>query len=232
MVHALGSSSWGGSPASSLHDLLARLDANRIAAGAGTVALNIALLMLLLVPLAAPPWQPQVTPEPEIRWIPRDPPKPVVPVVVPVTKPAVLSKPTPVTVPPLRIDPQPLVDAQLGDLTLPPLPPIETAEPGGESLGSIDPPPSGMQLQYAAAPPPAYPREALREGLRGTVLLQVLVDTDGRPLQVDIARSSGHRTLDRTAQRHVLARWRFRPALQDGRPVQAIGLVPIEFSLD
>ncbi|MBA2238954.1 MAG: energy transducer TonB, partial [Lysobacter sp.] len=64
-----------------------------------------------------------------------------------------------------------------------------------------------------------------------TVLLQVLVDTDGKPLQVEVARSSGHRSLDRAARRHVLARWMFRPAIQDGRPVQAIGLVPVEFAL-
>jgi protein TonB len=30
----------------------------------------------------------------------------------------------------------------------------------------------------------------------------------------------------------VLARWKFRPAQQAGRPVQAIGRVPVEFRLD
>ena len=61
--------------------------------------------------------------------------------------------------------------------------------------------------------------------------LRILVDVDGRPLQVQVERSSGHRSLDREAVRHVQQRWRFEPATRDGRPVQAWGLVPIDFSL-
>jgi protein TonB len=65
----------------------------------------------------------------------------------------------------------------------------------------------------------------------GTVLLEVLVDVDGRPLRVDVRRSSGHRQLDDAAREQVLARWRFRPAMRDGRAIQAIGLVPVNFML-
>jgi protein TonB len=90
----------------------------------------------------------------------------------------------------------------------------------------------GVQLEYASAPAPAYPRDALREGAQGTVLLKVLVDIDGRPLEVQVARSSGHRSLDRAAREQVLRRWTFRPAMLDGRAVQAIGLVPVDFRLD
>ena len=81
------------------------------------------------------------------------------------------------------------------------------------------------------APSPPYPRDALIAGLQGTAPLQVLVDVDGRPLQVDIQKSSGHRKLDEEARRFVLKHWTFRPAMKDGQPVQAIGIVPIAFSL-
>ncbi len=64
------------------------------------------------------------------------------------------------------------------------------------------------------------------------MLLQVLVGIDGKPLDVTVARGSGHRQLDEAARRHVLKRWSFRPAMQDGQAVQALGLVPIDFSLD
>jgi periplasmic protein TonB len=97
-------------------------------------------------------------------------------------------------------------------------------------MAEIGPVP-GVRLEYADAPAPSYPRDALREGVEGTVMLQVLVDVDGRPLQVDVQRSSGDRRLDAAARRQVLQHWRFRPAMQDGRPVQAIGLVPIAFNL-
>ena len=67
--------------------------------------------------------------------------------------------------------------------------------------------------------------------LAGTVLLQVLVDVDGRPLDVTIARSSGHRELDEAARLQVLKRWSFQPATRDDTPIQAVGLVPVEFNL-
>ena len=70
-----------------------------------------------------------------------------------------------------------------------------------------------------------------RFGIEGTVMLRILVGTDGTPLQVDIERSSGSRGLDRAAREHVLKKWRFQPAMQDGVPVQAWGRVPIVFTL-
>ena len=211
--------------------LLARLSGERIAASASAITLNAAVLMLMLVPLAATRWLPETTSETEVIFLPRDPPPLVPPAPVPVTiRPIVPQTPTQ----PLRrqpfTPPAVVAAAEPGDIAVPH---DATTTDGGDTdlPPSIATPQSGAQLQYALAPPPPYPREALREGQRGTVLLQVLVDTDGRPLQVDVAQSSGHRSLDRAAQRHVLARWTFRPAVQDGRPVQAIGLVPVEFAL-
>src|SRR3546814_5817962 len=89
-----------------------------------------------------------------------------------------------------------------------------------------------MRLQYADAPSPPYPRAALRAGLQGTVMLQVLVDVDGRPLQVDDEHSSGHRVLDNAARRYVLQNWTFPPAMRAGRPAPAVGPVPTAYSLD
>src|SRR3546814_5623365 len=106
----------------------------------------------------------------------------------------------------------------------------ETVVPATDAgTGDIAPPAgpvAGVRLQYADAPSPPYPRAALRAGLQGTVMLQVLVDVDGRPLQVDVEHSSGHRVLDNAARRYVLQNWTFRPAMRGGRPVQAVGLVP------
>ena len=59
----------------------------------------------------------------------------------------------------------------------------------------------------------------------------MLVGVDGRPLQVDVRQGSGDRRLDAAAREQVLRHWRFRPAMREGRAVQAIGLVPIAFNL-
>ncbi|MDE2407031.1 MAG: energy transducer TonB, partial [Xanthomonadaceae bacterium] len=91
--------------------------------------------------------------------------------------------------------------------------------------------PVPLQLAYRQAPAPSYPRAALLHNLSGTVLLQVLVDENGHPLDVTVARSSGHRELDEAARLQVLKRWSFQPATRNGRAVQALGLVPIEFNL-
>src|SRR3546814_3176297 len=88
----------------------------------------------------------------------------------------------------------------------------ETVVPATDAgTGDIAPPAgpvAGVRLQYADAPSPPYPRAALRAGLQGTVMLQVLVDVDGRPLQVDVEHSSGYRVLDNAARRYVLQHWR------------------------
>ena len=96
------------------------------------------------------------------------------------------------------------------------------------SAGPIE----GVSLQYASAPAPAYTRDLIAQGVQGTVQLKVLVDVDGKPLQVDIHHSSGNRRLDEVARRHVLKTWRFAPAMRNGTAVQAIGIVPIDFRLD
>src|SRR3546814_16490860 len=87
----------------------------------------------------------------------------------------------------------------------------ETVVPATDAgTGDIAPPAgpvAGVRLQYADAPSPPYPRAALRAGLQGTVMLQVLVDVDGRPLQVDVEHSRGYRVLDNAPRRYVLQHW-------------------------
>ncbi len=205
-------------------------DGKRIAGLAIAILFNSALLMVLLVPMTAPPVPSPPDPTPVLRWItpaPVTPPAPPIP--VPVTKPHPQTKPQPAAQQrPQTYTEQPPVVLPQGDPMAIPLPPDNTGT--SESHGGSNPVP-GVRLEYADAPAPVYPREALRDGVEGTVLLQVLVDVDGRPLRVDVQHSSGDRRLDLAARKQILEHWRFRPAMQDGRAVQAIGLVPIAFNL-
>jgi len=207
-----------------------RLDVARIAAGAGAIALNVAVLLLLLIPAGMPSLVPEadriITIIPIIDRI-KPPVPPTRPEKVEVVKPekAVTRTPKPDIVQP--VTEQIVVDQgslQADEVTQP------TANDATIDIAPGNPV-AGVRLEYAEAPSPPYPREALLAGLQGTVLLQVLVDVDGRPLQVDIQKSSGHRKLDEEARRFVLKHWTFRPAMKNGQPVQAIGIVPIAFSL-
>jgi protein TonB len=210
-----------------------RIDFGRVLAIAAALVIHAIALLLLLMPLAAPQLAVAVKPyKPEIFFIER--PKPVEPVLVRVTKPQ-----------PVTRTPQPAATAPRPSIITPPAdqpiveggsePMVPATVSDGPADASVIAMPTGpiaaSHLEYVTAPPPKYPREAMREGAQGTVMLRVLVDTDGTPLEVSIDKSSGNKSLDREARQHVLKNWRFRPAMRDGVPVQAYGLVPIDFSL-
>ena len=79
-------------------------------------------------------------------------------------------------------------------------------------------------------PPPVYPRRSIRLEQEGTAFVQITVRADGNVQRVRLRTSSGHRRLDNAA---IMAarNGRFRPALQDGQPIDAIVVVPFEFKL-
>jgi len=83
---------------------------------------------------------------------------------------------------------------------------------------------------YRENPPPPYPGSARRRGVEGSVLLEVLVDSNGKVEQVKIFKSSGHRVLDRAALKAVGA-WVFEPGMIGDRPVGMWVRVPIRFEL-
>ena len=74
--------------------------------------------------------------------------------------------------------------------------------------------------------PPAYPVEAARMRMQGTVSLLIHVSARGLPLDVVVANSSGAAVLDHAA-RNAVRRWRFTPAQLRGNPVPFD--YPIEF---
>ncbi|MBP6750397.1 MAG: TonB family protein [Xanthomonadaceae bacterium] len=211
------------------------LDIGRIAGMAAAMTLNIAALMLLLVPVSAPMPTTRIDSEtPPPVWIERKKPqpKPDKPIEVRVVQPTTRLKPEIV-----RQPPTPQTVATQNDIVVPDG--TEYVEPQvverivDETIGPpIVPVQAASSLEYATAPPPPYPRDALMDGLQGTVYLKVLVDVDGKPLSVEIQRSSGHRKLDDAAKRQVLKRWKFRPAMLNGQAIQVYGIVPVHFSLE
>lgn len=213
----------------------AKLDANRIAGMAAAMTINIAALMLLLVPVSAPTPMTLIDAEiPDTEWIVRKKPepKPIEPEEVKVIHPTTpIPKQDTVKQPPT---PQASTNQDIivpsGTEYTPPQPTTETTFQETSLPQSTDPQPA-TRLEYASAPAPAYPRDAILDGLQGTVYLKVLVDVDGTPLSVEIQRSSGHRKLDDAARRQVLKKWKFRPAMQNGQAIQVYGIVPVDFSL-
>lgn len=202
-------------------------DRVRIAALSVAIAANLTVLVAALRPLAATtPSTVPVTPSTTIHWI--DPPKTAPP-------PPVLDvKPLPITAAPVvhhpvvpLLQPTPVVvpsDEPTTAVAVPAQPAVvPTTQPGTAA-------PMEATLAYRTAPL-TFPAQAIRSHMQGEVLLRVLVDEHGVPVQVLIDRSSGYALLDRSAREQVLANWRFEPAVVQGRHVRAWAKVPVKFAL-
>lgn len=211
------------------------LDAARILTMSATLAINLIAMGLLMMPLAMPP--PAPLDAPTIRHPARDIPRDQ-PVVVEIVKKAVT--PAPVTQP-IKLQTLAPPHNQATSIA------VIAAATGSEQVvdnvamedtgattdlgNAVSTAPAVMQLEYLSAPAPKYPRNALMQQIQGTVLLQVLVGIDGRPLEVTVSKTSGNRELDEAARSQILRRWTFRAAMRNGQAVQALGLVPVAFSL-
>lgn len=74
-----------------------------------------------------------------------------------------------------------------------------------------------------------YSDKARRKHVEGTVLLSLLVTTDGKPADIKVIRSLGD-GLDEKAVEAV-QQWRFHPAMKDGNPVDQTISVEVSFHL-
>jgi protein TonB len=146
-----------------------------------------------------PPTPPQIPPRQEQRAVASSTPPPVDrPVVVEVAAAPTITDPAPAP-----------------------------ADPAPAASTPVDVPASEMP-GYRSLHPVQYPQRATVRGLEGEVVLRVLVGIDGRPLRIELHRSSRHGVLDRAALKAV-REWRFRPEVRAGMPVEGWVLVPIDF---
>jgi protein TonB len=102
-------------------------------------------------------------------------------------------------------------------------PPAAPVAPAAPAQATSNPVPIGK-------PSAPYPIDAYRNGESGTVMLRVAIGADGVPASVELARSSGSRSLDRAAMSAV-RRWRFQPAMRGGQPVAATVQIPVAYKL-
>lgn len=169
---------------------------------------NITRVTLLPEPLPPPPEvPPQSEPQRQSR-IDR------VPRLVPVPQPSQEAlDPAPLPIPaldPPRLDPAPRVDPQ-------PLP---------------DPVRVGPRFATpAAALRPPYPDAKRRLEEEAVLRLRLSIDPRGRVVAVDPVGSADPVFLA-AARAHLLARWRYRPATEDGRAVASTTVITLRFELE
>lgn len=88
-----------------------------------------------------------------------------------------------------------------------------------------------VAVSYLHNPLPEYPSVARRRGQEGLATLDVLVNAQGQPQEVKLAKSSGYPLLDDAAL-DAVKRWTFAPAREDGAPIAARVEVPVRFRLE
>ena len=190
--------------------------------------ISVALIELPvpIPPVAAP--TPPAAPEPRPVVKPQPRPK--------VRTPSAPPRPTPV-VPPPTVESASAITA---DSMPPPAPEapreIATSAPAPAPAQAAPEAPAPIvaarfDAAYLNNPAPAYPPLSRRMREEGKVMLRVQVTAEGLPGKVELAESSGFGRLDNAARESVL-RWRFVPAKQQGRAIDAWVIVPIVFKLE
>lgn len=204
-------------------------DMVRVAALSAAITLNLAALLFAMRPLA-----PQIAnvinhaTVATVRIIEPPPPPPPQPPEI-VLKP--LPKPVPITVPvhvPI-VHEQPVAPPAVQPVTEP----SQNSKPAPTAPPSLAPPsiaPGVTSLAYRASPL-RFPAQALRAHMQGTVVLLVLVDETGKPVDVKVEQSSNYPLLDKSAREQVLSSWQFQPAVIGGHAVKAWARVPVSFAL-
>ncbi|MDA3832302.1 MAG: energy transducer TonB [Spirochaetales bacterium] len=83
---------------------------------------------------------------------------------------------------------------------------------------------------YRVNPLPEYPGLARKRGYQGTVVLEVLVDQNGRVGDLRLFASSGHSILDRRAMVSI-KEWLFEPGMKGNKKLDMWVRVPVRFEL-
>jgi protein TonB len=167
-----------------------------------------------------PPDQP---PPPPDRIPPKSPAPPNEIVYTPPIAPVPIP---PVNLTPTTSDPPPLTPGPVIGTNPDPTPaviPTPIAKP--VMIGAfVDP-------RYQGLLQPPYPPEEQRAGNSGRVVVRVLIGTDGRVKQIEKVSAASDAFYAAT-ERQALGKWRFKPATQDGVPIEQWKTMSLRFVLN
>lgn len=178
-------------------------------------------------PQASPP-KPPTMPKPKPIFVPIPDPTPHAP--EPIRKKEIEDIPEIVA----EIGPE----LNIGDVAAPPGPPGK----GGGS-GPLEGPGSGsggdgiyeygsgiINPELVVKTTPSYTDEAIKAKAQGIVVLQAVIRKDGRVDSFKVLRSLGY-GLEEKAIQEIHNRWRFRPGTLNGKPVDVLATIEVQFNL-
>ena len=77
---------------------------------------------------------------------------------------------------------------------------------------------------------PSYTKTAIDARVQGVVWLQAIVRKDGRVDTFKVVQGLGY-GLDEQAIQEISTNWRFRPGMLNGKPVDVLATIEVQFNL-
>ncbi len=105
---------------------------------------------------------------------------------------------------------------------------LEITSAAAQSAPVTPPATNAAQHEPIVDAQPTYPMLAQHMNVQGSVILQALIGTDG--VVENLRVLSGPAILASAAQQAV-REWRFKPILQDGRPVESKATITVNFTI-
>ena len=129
-------------------------------------------------------------------------------------------------------------DLALADITAPPGPPVRGSGRGpipgegtGTGEGGVYTVGGGVTMpQILQQTTPTYTDDAIKAKVQGVVILQFVVRRNGRVDSFKVLRALGY-GLEEKAIQEIASHWRFRPGTLQGRPVDVLATIEVQFNL-
>ncbi len=163
------------------------------------------------IPVPPPP-EPQPRAEPQATNSAPSPVPPLVPIAQPSNDPIIASQ--------VPAQPGPII----GPAVIPQPSPVPLPQPPVVRVGPrFATPPSAVR--------PPYPPSKIASGEEASLKLRLSIDERGRVVAVEPVGNADPAFLS-AARRHLLARWRYRPATEGGRAIASSTVISLRFELD
>ena len=110
---------------------------------------------------------------------------------------------------------------------------LPTTITGGPFLGSFV---GGDMSGYTELIPlvriqPQYPRSALRDGIEGWVEFEITINPDGTVREARVLKAQPRGAFEAAASQAIY-KWKFKPKIEDGKPVASKGTQRVTFNIE